>query len=84
MSVQLDDERVSVGKEQSGLETWFIRGGSAATALYTFLRPGIHVYVTHNLIEAVELGVTAWRMQMATYNRPVRRAYQPAVSVVTI
>ena len=41
------------------LETWFIRGGSAGAALYTFLQPGIYAYVNHNLIEAVELGATA-------------------------
>ena len=41
------------------LETWFIRGGSAGAASYTFLQPGIYAYVNHNLIEAVELGATA-------------------------
>ncbi|QKV18650.1 copper-containing nitrite reductase [Oricola thermophila] len=41
------------------LETWFIRGGSAGAAIYTFLQPGIYAYVNHNLIEAVELGATA-------------------------
>ena len=41
------------------LETWFIRGGSAGAALYTFLQPGIYAYVNHNLIEAAELGATA-------------------------
>jgi nitrite reductase (NO-forming) len=41
------------------LETWFIRGGSAAAALYTFRQPGIYAYLNHNLIEAVELGATA-------------------------
>ena len=40
-------------------ETWFIRGGSAGAALYTFRQPGIYAYVNHNLIEAVELGATA-------------------------
>ncbi|WP_026381409.1 copper-containing nitrite reductase [Afifella pfennigii] len=40
-------------------ETWFVRGGSAAAALYTFLQPGIYAYVNHNLIEAAELGATA-------------------------
>jgi nitrite reductase (NO-forming) len=44
---------------QTGLETWFIRGGSAGAALYTFLEPGVYAYVTHNLIEAVELGASA-------------------------
>ena len=41
------------------LETWFIPGGSAAAALYTFRQPGVYAYVNHNLIEAVELGATA-------------------------
>lgn len=41
------------------LETWFIRGGSAGAAVYKFLQPGIYAYVTHNLIEAVNLGATA-------------------------
>lgn len=41
------------------LETWFIRGGSAGAAIYKFLQPGIYAYVTHNLIEAVNLGGTA-------------------------
>ena len=41
------------------METWFIRGGSAGAALYTFKQPGIYAYVNHNLIEAVELGAAA-------------------------
>lgn len=44
---------------QKDLETWFIRGGSAGAALYTFLQPGVYAYVNHNLIEAVNLGATA-------------------------
>ena len=44
---------------QRGLETWFVRGGSAAAAVYTFRQPGTYAYVNHNLIEAVELGALA-------------------------
>ncbi len=44
---------------QRDLETWFIRGGSAGCALYTFKQPGVYAYVNHNLIEAVNLGATA-------------------------
>jgi nitrite reductase (NO-forming) len=62
---------------QRDLETWFIRGGSAGAALYTFLQPGIYAYVTHNLIEAVELGATAhfkvdgtWDDDLMTQVRP--------------
>ena len=40
----------------TGLETWFIRGGSAGAAMYTFLQPGVYAYLSHNLIEAVQLG----------------------------
>jgi nitrite reductase (NO-forming) len=42
-----------------GLETWFIRGGSAGAMMYKFRQPGIYAYVNHNLIEAVMLGATA-------------------------
>lgn len=46
-------------RPEKDLETWFVRGGSAAAALYKFLQPGVYAYVNHNLIEAVELGATA-------------------------
>jgi nitrite reductase (NO-forming) len=38
------------------METWFIPGGTAGAALYTFKQPGVYAYVNHNLIEAFELG----------------------------
>ncbi|MGH6663947.1 MAG: copper-containing nitrite reductase [Pseudolabrys sp.] len=41
------------------LETWFVRGGSGAAALYKFRQPGVYAYVNHNLIEAALLGATA-------------------------
>ena len=41
------------------LETWFVPGGSATAALYTFRQPGVYAYLNHNLIEAVLLGATA-------------------------
>ncbi len=40
-------------------ETWFIRGGSAGAAVYTFRQPGLYAYVNHNLIEALALGAAA-------------------------
>jgi nitrite reductase (NO-forming) len=43
----------------TGLETWFIRGGSAGAMTYKFRQPGVYAYVNHNLIEAVLLGATA-------------------------
>ena len=42
-----------------GLETWFVRGGTAMAAMYTFEQPGVYAYVNHNLIEAALLGATA-------------------------
>lgn len=44
---------------ETGLETWFIRGGSAGAAIYTFRQPGLYAYLNHNLIEAVIKGATA-------------------------
>ena len=44
---------------EKDLETWFIRGGSAGAALYTFRQPGVYVYLNHMLVEAVELGAAA-------------------------
>ncbi|WP_417268192.1 copper-containing nitrite reductase [Celeribacter baekdonensis] len=43
---------------QTDMETWFIRGGSAGAAIYTFKQPGVYAYVNHNLIEAALLGAT--------------------------
>lgn len=42
-----------------GMETWFVRGGSAVAAMYTFEQPGVYAYVNHNLIEGAMLGATA-------------------------
>ena len=53
---------------QTDLETWFVRGGSAAAALYTFRQPGLYAYVNHNLIEAAELGATAHIKVEGTWN----------------
>ena len=59
------------------LETWFIRGGSAGAALYTFLQPGIYAYVNHNLIEAVELGATAHFMVEGEWNDDLMKQVSP-------
>ncbi len=40
-------------------ETWFVPGGAAVAALYQFRQPGLHVYLNHNLIEAVLFGAAA-------------------------
>ncbi len=43
----------------TGLETWFIRAGSAGAAVYTFRQPGLYAYLNHNLIMAVMKGAAA-------------------------
>lgn len=43
----------------TNLETWFIAGGSAGAALYTFQQPGLYVYLNHNLIDAILKGAAA-------------------------
>jgi nitrite reductase (NO-forming) len=44
------------GAPRTDLETWFIAGGSAGAALYTFKQPGLYVYLSHNLITAIMKG----------------------------
>ena len=44
---------------QTGLGTWFIAGGAAGAATYTFRQPGLYAYVNHNLIEAFMKGAVA-------------------------
>jgi nitrite reductase (NO-forming) len=62
---------------ETGLETWFIRGGSAGAALYTFRQPGIYAYLTHNLIEAVELGATAHFKVEGEWNDDLMKQVKP-------
>jgi nitrite reductase (NO-forming) len=59
------------------LETWFIRGGSAGAALYTFLQPGVYAYVNHNLIEAVNLGATAHVVVDGQWNNDLMEQVMP-------
>ena len=44
---------------ETNLETWFIPGGAAGAALYTFEQPGLYVYLNHNLIDAIMKGAAA-------------------------
>ena len=62
---------------QRNLETWFIRGGSAGAALYTFRQPGTYAYVNHNLIEAVVLGATAQFEVTGTWNDDLMKQVRP-------
>ncbi len=53
---------------QTGLETWFIAGGAAGAATYTFKQPGLYAYVNHNLIEAMIKGAAAHFMVEGTWD----------------
>ena len=63
------------------LETWFIRGGSAGAALYTFKQPGIYAYVNHNLIEAVELGAAAHFKVEGKWNDDLMKQVRPPEAI---
>ncbi len=64
---------------ETNLETWFIRGGSAGAALYTFLQPGLYAYLNHNLIEAVLLGALAeFKVEGEWNNDLMRQVKAPA------
>ncbi len=52
----------------TGLETWFVRGGTAMAAMYTFEQPGVYAYVNHNLIEATLLGAAAHFVVEGSWN----------------
>src|SRR5579883_488071 len=64
-------------RPERDLETWFIRGGSAGAALYTFREPGLYAYVSHNLIEAVELGATAHIKVEGQWNDDLMKQVSP-------
>lgn len=62
---------------EKDLETWFIRGGSAGAALYTFRQPGIYAYLSHNLIEAFELGAAAHFKVDGKWNEDLMKQISP-------
>jgi nitrite reductase (NO-forming) len=68
---------------EKDLETWFVRGGSACAALYTFRQPGVYAYVNHNLIEAAELGATAHIMVDGEWNEDLMAQVQAPVPIPT-
>jgi nitrite reductase (NO-forming) len=68
---------------EKDLETWFIRGGSAGAALYTFRQPGIYAYLNHNLIEGVELGATAHFKVEGNWNDDLMKQVRPPEPIGT-
>ncbi|HXY59822.1 MAG TPA: copper-containing nitrite reductase [Methylocystis sp.] len=66
---------------EKNLETWFIRGGSAGAALYTFRQPGLYAYLSHNLIEAVELGAAAHFKVAGQWNDDLMKQVSPPAPI---
>src|SRR5690606_9872031 len=66
---------------EKDLETWFVRGGSAGAALYTFLQPGVYAYVNHNLIEAFEFGASAHFTVEGTWDDDLMRQVRPPAAI---
>ncbi len=69
---------------EKDLETWFVRGGSAGAALYTFRQPGVYVYLNHMLIEAVELGALAHFKVEGTWNDDLMKQLRPPQRIATV
>ncbi len=67
---------------QKDLETWFIRGGSAGSALYTFRQPGLYAYVNHNLIEAINLGAAAHFVVEGEWNNDLMQQLEAPTSII--
>jgi nitrite reductase (NO-forming) len=70
-------------RPERDLETWFVRGGSAGAALYTFRQPGVYAYVNHNLIEAAELGATAHIMVDGEWDHDLMTQVSPPTPIVS-
>ena len=68
----------------TNLETWFIRGGSAGAAIYTFRQPGLYAYVNHNLIEALALGAAAHVQVEGDWNNDLMTQVVAPTNVFTV
>ncbi|KAF1053903.1 MAG: Copper-containing nitrite reductase [Stenotrophomonas maltophilia] len=66
---------------EEDLETWFIPGGAAAAALYTFRQPGLYSYLNHNLIEGVLLGASAHFQVEGAWNDDLMTQVQPPAPI---
>jgi nitrite reductase (NO-forming) len=68
-------------KPATNLETWFVEGGSAMAMMYQFRQPGLYVYVTHNLIEAILLGAAAHVKVEGEWNNDLMEQVQKPSSI---
>jgi len=67
---------------EQDLETWFIPGGAAGAALYTFRQPGLYAYLNHNLIEGVLLGATAHFQVEGEWNSDLMSQLEPPARIL--
>lgn len=67
----------------TNMETWFVRGGSAVAAMYTFEQPGVYAYVNHNLIEASIFGATAHFLVQGEWNNELMEQVAPPRAIQT-
>jgi nitrite reductase (NO-forming) len=68
---------------ETGLESWYVTGGSAVAATYKFVEPGIYAYVNHNMTEAVQLGATAHFKVEGTWNNDLMTQVRPPEPIPT-
>jgi nitrite reductase (NO-forming) len=61
----------------TNLETWFIPGGAAGAAPYTFRQPGLYVYLNHNLIDAIMKGAAAHVKVEGEWNNDLLEQLKP-------
>lgn len=66
---------------QRNMETWFVAGGSAVSAMYTFKQPGVYPYLNHNLIEAFELGAVAQFKVTGAWNDDYMKQVLPPTAI---
>lgn len=66
---------------ETGLETWFIPGGTAGLMIYKFEQPGVYAYVNHNLIEAFELGAAAHVVVKGDWNDDLMKLVEAPAAV---
>lgn len=64
------------------LESWVIGAGSAGAAMYTFKQPGTYLYLSHNLIEAFNLGAMAQVRVDGEWNNDLMEQVQPPSPIV--
>jgi nitrite reductase (NO-forming) len=64
-------------RPDEGLESWDVVPGGSAAAVYTFLQPGLYVYLNHNLIMAFVKDAKAYIHVEGTWSDELMEQYRP-------